>query len=165
MCSQPVLALRRRLVAADLGLALQVADDGVDDLPGRQRGAGVVEVHDVLDTRRVGADALEVDHALRERVQRFEQVDRAARPVVAAEVERRQRVADVRPEQIAHLGRRRLVLRQARARVRHERRSEDRLRDGIARRAREGGAVACHRGVDGVAKRPKNVGAHSRILL
>ena len=41
-----VVALRRRLVAADLGLAPQVLDHRVEHGRGRQRGAGVVEVGD-----------------------------------------------------------------------------------------------------------------------
>ena len=56
-----VAPLRRRLVAADLRLAPQVLDDRVEHARGRQRGAGVVEVGDVLDARRLGARACDVE--------------------------------------------------------------------------------------------------------
>jgi hypothetical protein len=59
-----VLSLGGRLVAADLGLAPQVSDDGVRDLPRRQRRAGVVQMDDMLDTGRVGADCGDVDQAV-----------------------------------------------------------------------------------------------------
>ena len=55
-----VAPLRRRLVAADLRLAPQVLDDRVEHARGRERGAGVVEVGDVLDARRLGARACDV---------------------------------------------------------------------------------------------------------
>ena len=61
-----VLALGGRLVAADLRLAAQVLDDGVEHRRGRQRGAGVVEVGDGLGARRVRAGPGDVDaHGLR----------------------------------------------------------------------------------------------------
>ena len=56
-----VRALGRRLVAADRRLAAQVLDHGVEHGLGRERGAGVVEVGDVLDAGRVGARAGDVD--------------------------------------------------------------------------------------------------------
>ena len=50
-----------RLVAADLGLALQVAHHGVEHLAGGQRAAGVVEVHHRVGARGVGAEPVEVE--------------------------------------------------------------------------------------------------------
>ena len=50
-----------RLVAADLRLAPQVLDHRVEHRRGRERGAGVVEVRDVLDPRRLRARACDVE--------------------------------------------------------------------------------------------------------
>ena len=56
-----VLALGLRLVAADRRLAAQVLDHRLEHRLGRERGAGVVEVGDLLDAGRVGAGAGDVD--------------------------------------------------------------------------------------------------------
>ena len=53
----------RSLVAADGGLAMQMAGDRVNDRPGWQGGAGVVEVKDGVDTRRVRPEICDVEHA------------------------------------------------------------------------------------------------------
>src|SRR5262249_58908640 len=50
-----------RLVAADPRLELEMADGRVENGLRRERRAGVVQVHDVLAARRVGAGALDVD--------------------------------------------------------------------------------------------------------
>ena len=57
----PLALLVVRLVAADLGLALQVTDVRVEHRLRRQRRAGVVEVGDVLAARGVCAQALDVE--------------------------------------------------------------------------------------------------------
>src|SRR5262249_48632240 len=50
-----------RLIAADPRLELEMADGRVENGLRRERRAGVVQVHDVLAARRVGAGALDVD--------------------------------------------------------------------------------------------------------
>ena len=49
------------LVPADLGLAAQVADDGLGDLGRGQCGAGIVEVRDVRGPRCVASGSLDVE--------------------------------------------------------------------------------------------------------
>ena len=61
MCSHGLAPLRGRFVAADLGLAPQVLDDGVDDRGRRERRAGVVQVRHVGAARRLGAGPFDVD--------------------------------------------------------------------------------------------------------
>ena len=56
-----VVGFGRGLVAADLGLAVQVGDHGVGDLGRRQGGAGIVEVRDVRGPRGVAAGSLDVE--------------------------------------------------------------------------------------------------------
>ena len=50
-----------RLVAPDLGLELEVADDGVEDGLGEERGAGVVEVQHPLAAGREGPGLVHVE--------------------------------------------------------------------------------------------------------
>ena len=59
----PVGAPGGRLVPADRHLELEVLDDRLVDGRRRERRAGVVEVRDVRDARRLGSGALDVDHA------------------------------------------------------------------------------------------------------
>ena len=59
----PVLALGLRLVAADRRLAPHVLEHRHEHRLWGERGAGVVEVRDVLDARRLGACACDVQPA------------------------------------------------------------------------------------------------------
>ena len=95
-------------------------------------------------------------------VERFEQVDRAAGPVVAAAVESAQRLAQARAEQRPYLRLGRLVLRLPRRCGREERCAEDRLGDGVAGCPGKRGGVARRGRVDRLAEAAKRIAAHDR---